>query len=388
MKITFLRSTMKRALDICIRMAEDKKKAMVWISTSGEDIISLYTNRDDKKFKYFHELYAVEKLNRHASFLVDPVKLVELFKPRSKEQILTFEIKEKDDESFLYIENDKIIITPFEGTFPINKFSYNEVDTEQFKTFIDLAVNSTGRTIDTISFGGREISVRSPLYLKRINLDENINAHTFPAEYIRLISRNMIWRKTDQKQILTFDKNDELYIKLVANNKKREVSSVQVFALTDFKETIPNVKNLDSEVVHSFEVNAEHLLGLISKYPAKVRDLYLYDKDGDLIIDPYNKRENELDEDQDQPIHAIEYKGNVKRTKISTESLKALLTGYEENVTIDIERYEEDDRIYYALRILTPLLYSISLTINEPNYEKMQKELDKIIEEQNKLTYI
>jgi hypothetical protein len=135
-------------------------------------------------------------------------------------------------------------------------------------------------------------------------------------------------------------------------------------------------------------IDTEEFWRLLNKYPAAITDVYLYDHNGQLSIDPYDKQGEELDESEDQPLFSLVYDGKVKRTKVDRNGLMALLSGYEGQQSIDILKYIEEEEEAYALRIYDKFLYSIVAAKKEPNYSKVQHKLEKLLEYEKSLTFL
>ena len=114
----------------------------------------------------------------------------------------------------------------------------------------------------------------------------------------------------------------------------------------------------------------------------------MYDLNGQLCVDPYDKKGEPVEEDEDQPIFLFDYNGNLKRTKVDLEGIISFLEGYQGEISVDIKKFVEDDEEYYLLSSKTSLFYSVLMAKKEPNYKKIQEKVDRILEEQKKIPYL
>jgi hypothetical protein len=389
---------MKKAIDICKVVAKEKVNTKVWVLTAGKEDIFLYTSRN-KEVKYFHNLKAMEPVEEKISFLIDPYTLEEALK--GKQKVKEWEISE--DKKKLIIEKEipvkgtkdvtfekeEIEIEWFEGKFPIEKMNFKEMNNaEEFLEMIETINNVSGKTAVNFTMGGGEMTVRSPLYIKRFTLQEDMPSCTMPIAYLSLLKSNLLWRKTDKQKTLSyFGKEGELVIKTELCPKNPEDHIKQLFVFKQSNDLV-NVKRIDGEIVHTFKIESDLILSSLKQYKKPVVDVYLYDLNGQLCIDPYDKKGEPVEEDEDQPIFLFDYEGNVKRTKVDLEGIISFLEGHVGEIAIDIKKFEEEEEEYYLLSSKSSRFYSVLMAKKEPNYKKIQEKVDRILEEQKKIPYL
>ena len=380
---------MKKAIEICKRISDNKDVAKVWIRSFTDRDVLLYAQRDSRGIKYFHHIKTTEPLKTEISFLANPYDLEELLKGKQKEKLWI--IENINGRGILKDDNgNKLEIDFFKGKFPLEKLPYTPMkDAKQFIHLLEEIIKATSKEVNVIEIGGYEVTIKADIYLKRFNFIEDFQKFIFPLDYIEQLKKNIIWPKSNNNKMSHCSKGNELYIRVESENtKKPEESFRQLFVLTQRETYSPVAKQLEEEVVHTFTVNAEDLWELLNEYPPKISDVYLYDYKGDLMIDPYDKAGEPLEEGEDQPIFQIEYNGQVKRTKIDKNGLMALLSGYKGQQNIDILRYLGDNEDFFALRIYDKNLYSIVVAKKEPNYAKIQAKLDKQLAYEKTLTFL
>jgi len=392
LEIKFNRAIIKKAVEICKRISDNKLTAKVWLRSFTETDILLYTQRDERGIKYFHHIKTTEPLESEISFLANPYELEELLKGKQKEKVLL--IEDFEGKSIIRdVLNDKlkVEIQYYTGNFPLEKLPYLPMnDPEKFIDLLEEVIKAASKEVDVIEIGSYEVSLKAPpIYLKRFNLDEDFPKFIFPLDYIQQLIKNIVWPKSNQNNISQCSKGNELYIRVESQNIKRPNENFrQLFVLTEKNTYSPVAKQLDEETVHTFKVNTEELWEVLNEYPASITDVYLYDKKGNLIVDPYDKSGDPLEETEIEPIFQLEYVGNIKRTKVDRNGLMALLSGYVAEQDIEILKYVEDKIEIFALRIYDKYLYSIVLAKKEPNYAKVQEKLDKHLEYERTLTFL
>lgn len=444
---------MKKAIENCKRISDSKETAKVWVRSFTNTDVLLYSQRDQRGIKYFHHLKTIGPLENDISFLANPYELEELLKAKEKEKksktkdkktkskeekeieklmkekekekIWTFETE--DDKHFV-IDGDsgkKVEISLFQGKFPLEKLPYLQMnDQDGFKDLLDEIIKASSKEVNSVEIGGYEVSLKAPIYLKRFNLIEDFPRFIFPLDYIDQLQKNILWPKSTNNRMTQCSKGNELYIRIENEHKKNQNETIrQLFVLAEKETYSPKAKQLEEEIVHTFTINTEDFWKVLNDYPAAITDIYLYDDNGQLIVDPYDKgggedvnkvetEENiatlddenagedpnylgEVDEvepepepEPEQPIHRLTYNGNVKRTKVDRLALMALLSGYVGEQDIDILRYIEDEEESFALRIYDKYLYSIVVTKKEPNYVKVQRKLDQHLVYEQTLTFL
>ena len=389
MKLVFSRAVMKKAIDICKDVAKDKLNTKIWVLTAGKGDILLYTS-SNKEVKYFHNLKAMVPIEEKISFLIDPYTLDEALKGKEKMKewgisedrkklIVEKEITAKGTKEITF-ETEEIDIQWFEGKFPIDKMEFKEMnEPEEFLQMVETIKNVSGKTAVNFTMGGGEMTVRSPLYIKRFTLQEDLPSCTMPITYLTLLKNNLLWRKTDKEKTLTyFGREGELVLRTELCPKKPEDHIKQLFIFKQSKEQL-NVKRIDGETVHTFTLQSDLILSSLKQYKKPVVDVYMYDLNAQLCVDPY---------DEDQPIFLFDYNGNLKRTKVDLEGIISFLEGYQGEISVDIKKFVEDDEEYYLLSSKTSLFYSVLMAKKEPNYKKIQEKVDRILEEQKKIPYL
>ncbi|WP_456363997.1 hypothetical protein [Priestia aryabhattai] len=392
MEIKFNRATIKKAIEICKRISDNKLTAKVWLRSFTETDILLYTQRDERGIKYFHHIKTTEPLEAEVSFLANPYELEELLKGKQKEKALL--IEDHTDKIIIRDALSKALeveIQYYTGNFPLEKLPYLSMnDSEKFIDLLEEVTKAASKEVDVIEIGSYDVSLKAPpIYLKRFNLIEDFPQFIFPLDYIQQLSKNIVWPKSNHNNISQCSKGNELYIRVESHNIKRPNENFrQLFVLTEKNTYSPVAKQLDEEIVHTFKINTEELWEVLNEYPASVTDVYLYDRQGDLIVDPYDKSGEPLEETEIEPIFQIEYVGNIKRTKVDRNGLMALLSGYVAEQDIEIIKYVEEEKEIFALRIYDTYLYSIVLAKKEPNYAKVQEKLDKQLEYEKTLTFL
>lgn len=389
MEVKFIRTIMKKAVENCKRISDNKDVARVWVRSFTETDILLYSQRDNKGIKYFHHIKTTEPIESEVSFLANPYELEEFLKGKQKEK--TWIIEERDGSTFLTDETEKELeIQYFKGKFPLEKLPYMPMnDSEGFKDLLDEIIKAASKEVNAVEIGGYEVSLKAPIYLKRFNLVEDFPKFIFLLDYIDQLKKNIIWPKSNVNKISQCSKGNDLYIRVESENKKKPAENFRILFVLSQKETYsPVAKQMEEEIVHTFRVNTEEFWEVLNEYPAAITDVYLYDHNGHLVIDPYDKSGDPLEETEDQPIFWIEYDGQVKRTKIDRSGLMALLSGYVGEQDIDILRYVEDEDESFALRIYDKYLYSIVVAKKEPNYSKMQSKLETQLEYEKTLTFL
>lgn len=452
----FVRTIMKKAVDNCKRISDNKETAKVWVRSFTNTDVLLYSQRDQRGIKYFHHLKTKEPVENDISFLANPYELEELLKGKEKEKksktkekktktkeekelekLLKEKEKEKvwkfetKDRKHFVIDGDsgkEVEIFLFQGKFPLEKLPYLQMnDQDGFKDLLDEIIKASSKEVNSVEIGGYEVSLKAPIYLKRFNLMEDFPRFIFPLDYIDQLQKNIIWPKSTNNRMTQCSKGNELYIRIENEHKKNPYETIrQLFVLTEKETYSPKAKQLEEEIVHSFTINTEDFWKVLNGYPAAITDVYLYDDNGQLVVDPYDKggeevsmveiEENivalddaeevevpgngeEVEDDlidvveveeveQEQPIHRLTYNGNVKRTKVDRLALMALLSGYVGEQDIDILRYIEDEEESFALRIYDKYLYSIVITKKEPNYVKVQRKLDQHLVYEQTLTFL
>lgn len=391
MNIKFVRTIFKKGVDICKQISDNKNNPQIWVRSFTDTDILFYTQRDDKGIKYFHHIKTSEPIENEISFVANPIEMSELAGGKKKELELSFS-KGQDDDIVISSNGKKAEIKHIQGKFPLEKLPYIAMnDANQFINLLEEIVKSSSKEVNNVEIGGYEASIKTPIYFKRFNLAEDFPKFIFPLDYIEQLKKHIIWTKSTINRMSQCSKNSELYIRVENEHKKNENLNVrQLFILSQRDSFTPNIKQREEEVVHTFRLNAEDLYEILNEYPAAVNDVYLYDRNGELVIDPYDKNGEPLEDDEIHPIFKIEYKGNMRRTKINRFGLSALVRGYKGEQVIDILKYteeEEEDEIF-AFRIYDKFIYSLVLTKNEPNYVKVQNKLDKYLEYEKTLTFL
>lgn len=389
LEMKFIRTIMKKAVENCKSISDNKEVAKVWVRSFTETDILLYTQRDNRGIKYFHHIKTLEPLESEISFLANPYELEKLLAGRETNRVWTFE----DDNEMNFVSDqtgNKLQIQLYKGKFPLEKLPYMPMnDSSDFKDLLEEIVKAASKEVASIEIGGYEVSLKAPIYLKRFNLIEDFQKFIFPMDYIEQLNKNIIWPKSNINNISQCSKGNELYIRIESENKKKPNAMFrQLFVLTQRQTYSPVAKQMEEEIVHTFKVNTEELWKLLNQYPAAIADVYLYDEDGQLVIDPYDKGGEPLEESEDQPIHKMDYEGHLKRTKVERSGLMALISGYASEQAIDIIKYMEDAEEAYAFRIYDKFLYSIVSTKKEPNYAKVQARLDKQLEYEKTLDFL
>lgn len=442
---------MKKAVENCKRISDSKETAKVWVRSFTNTDVLLYSQRDQRGIKYFHHLKTKEPLENDISFLANPYELEELLKGKEKEKksktkekktktkeekeiekLLKEKEKEKvwkfetKDHKHFVIDGDsgkEVEIFLFQGKFPLEKLPYLQMnDQDGFKDLLDEIIKASSKEVNSVEIGGYEVSLKAPIYLKRFNLIEDFPRFIFPLDYIDQLQKNIIWPKSTNNRMTQCSKGNELYIRIENEHKKNQNETIrQLFVLTEKETYSPKAKQLEEEIVHSFTINTEDFWKVLNDYPAAITDVYLYDNNGQLIVDPYDKggedvnqveteeiigtledvdevedledledveEVEEVEVEPEQPIHRLIYNGNVKRTKVDRLALMALLSGYVGEQDIDILRYIEDEEESFALRIYDKYLYSIVITKKEPNYVKVQRKLEEHLVYEQTLTFL
>lgn len=384
-----MRSVMKKAVANCKRISDKKEVGKVWVRSFGSNNILLYTQRDERGIKYFHHIKTNRPLEMDISFLASPYELEEILKGRDKEKV--WQLSPTNESPYVTDEtNKKIPIELFTGKFPIEKIPYQEMnDSEMFRELLGEVIKASSKEVTAVEFGGYEISLKAPIYLKRFNLDEDIPKFIFPIDYINQLTRNIVYPKSAKNTLSHYFKGNELYIRVESENvKKPEESFKQLFVLTQKESFSPKVKQLEEEIVDSFRIKAEEIWEYLDRYPAEVVDVYLFDKNGKLVISPYDKTDIQDEETETHPIYQVSYDGEVKRTKVDRKGLLSLVSGYAGYQDIDIVKYADGNEESFAFRIYDKYLYSLVMTKKEPNYMEVQKELDKHLEYERTLTFL
>ncbi|QJX80784.1 hypothetical protein [Priestia megaterium] len=392
MEFKFNRAIIKKAVETCKKLSDNKQTAKVWVRSFTETDILLYTQRNERGIKYFHHIKTLEPIESEISFLANPYELEELLKGKQKEKTLV--IQELGDISIVRDASNYdsyVDIQHYTGKFPLEKLPYMQMnDPIGFMDLLEEVKKAASKEVDAIEIGSYEVSLKAPpIYLKRFNLGEDFPKFIFPLDYINQLTQNIIWPKTNVNNISQCSKGNELYIRVESQNSKKPNESFrQLFVLSEKNAYSPTAKQLEEEIVHTFRTNTEELWEVLNEYPAAISDVYLYDRDGDLVIDPYDKSGEPLEENEVYPIFQLEYAGNIKRTKVDRNGLMALLSGYVYEQDIDIVKYSEDDSEYFALRAYDKFLYSIVVAKKEPNYAKVQEKLNKQLEYEKTLTFL
>ncbi|MGF7535797.1 hypothetical protein AAGG74_19250 [Bacillus mexicanus] len=393
MKVKFTRTIFKKAVDICRKICDNKSNPQIWIRSFTDTDVLFYTQRDDKGIKYFHHIKTNEPLEKEISFVANPTDMSDLAGGKIKELDLTFS-KENDDDILISSNGKKAIIKHIQGKFPLEKLPYISMkDPDLFISLIEDIVKFSSKEVNSIEIGGYEVSIKTPIYFKRFNLVEDFPKFIFPLDYIEQLKKHILWTKSTVNQMSQCSKKGELYIRVENKHKKNESLTVrQLFILNQRDSFSPSIKQRDEEIVETINLDAEDLYEILSDYPAAVNDVYLYDNNGDLMIDPYDKKGEPLDEDEIHPIYKLKYEGKVKKTKINRIGLSALVGGYKGNQKIDIIKYKNDEgeneEVIFAFRIYDKNIYSLVLAKNEPNYIKVQNKLDKYLEYEKTLTFL
>lgn len=387
-----MRSVMKKAIDNCKRISDKKEVAKVWVRSFGSNNILLYTQRDERGVKYFHQIKTIRPLEMDISFLASPYELEEILKGKSKEKV--WDLHLNNESSYVTDEtNLKINIGLFTGKFPIEKLPYQPLnDSEMFRELLGEVIKASSKEVTAVEFGGYEISLKAPVYLKRFNLVEDIPKFIFPIDYINQLARNIICPKSAKNKLAHYFKGNELFLRVESENvKKPEESFKQLFVLTQKESFSPKVKALEEEIIDSFRIKAEELWEYLDRYPAVVSDVYLYDENGSLIISPYDQTDEQIEDTEGvemHPTYKMSYDGEVKRTKVDRKGLLSLVSGYAGYQDVSIVKYNDGDEDCFAFRIYDKYLYSLVMTKKEPNYMEIQKELDKHLEYEKSLTFL
>ncbi len=387
-----MRSVMKKAIENCKRISDKKEVAKVWVRSFGSNNILLYTQRDERGIKYFHHIKTIRPLEMDISFLASPYELETILKGKSKEKV--WDLHLNNESSYVTDEtNLEINIELFTGKFPIEKLPYQPLnDSEMFRELLDEVIKASSKEVTAVEFGGYEISLKAPVYLKRFNLVEDIPKFIFPIDYINQLARNIICPKSTKNKLAHYFKGNELYLRVESENvKKPEESFKQLFVLTQKESFSPKVRALEEEIIDSFRIRAEELWEYLDRYPAVVSDVYLYDEDGSLIISPYDQTDEQIEHIEDvemHPTYKMSYDGELKRTKVDRKGLLSLVSGYAGYQDVSIVKYNDGDEDCFAFRIYDKYLYSLVMTKKEPNYMEIQKELDKHLEYEKSLTFL
>ena len=384
MKMKFSRAIMKKAVDICNSISDNKQTAKVWIRSFTETDILLYSQRDEKGIKYFHHIKTIEPLESNVSFIVNPNDLVNLLK--GKEKVREWEVYSEEDKSYVEYGDSKVLVQSYTGKFPLEKLPYTPMNDEQaFLEMVDEIVQVATNDVKKIEIGGYGVSIKTKLFHKRYNFVEDFPLFVFPTDYIAQLKKNIIWPKKTSNRISSCTKGNELYIRIENRNEKNVEENVrQLFVLTQRDSTLPNIKQLEEEVVHNFKINAKELWNCLNSYKSDCEDVYLYDEDGKLSVSPCDQDETS----EDKVKYSLEYEGFVKRTKLNRLALMGLLSGYVGQQSIDILKYNDSGEEVYAFRMYDKKIYSLVLAKKEPNFAKIQAKLDQILAEQSKLQFL
>lgn len=383
MNISFLRTAMKKAVDVCKTLNKDKEKSKIWIKTIGLRDIFIYCSDQNKTMIYFHNLKTTEELKEEYSFSVNPYELETTLKGRDKVRTWCIE-----DPYTLKCETGDVKIEWVVKELP--NFNKRYIDIENNEEFYEKIVRfSKLPKMDTNHFtlGSFKLSLRTDIYIKTDAIEESLDPIDIETNQLDILAKTIIRRKSDEKKVSYYGNQQQLILKFENQSKKEEDTFRQLYVINR-STGYPTIKQFDGVDVHTFELDAENTYQLVSKYPSAITDLYLYDWDGKLCIDPYDKNGEEPEENEDQPIHYIEYQGNIKRTKVDKSGFIALLEGYKGVVKFHIKKFEDGEETGYMLYTMEQSIYSCLIAKSEPNFEKLQKKVDKILEEQKKLKYI
>lgn len=419
--ITLERATLKRGLEVAGRMTGVRlvKDRIINLFVSNKGHFFVFTNEGEVPYVFFHKQESVEHSQKEISLQVNPKEIVDAFKG-SKGPNITLDIFSSESEGKVSLNKVDVKATilkerNFEGKR--RDFTLAENEEEKVKLLKELG-EAINEDTESVEVGGRFLKLKSPNFLKSSSLDVDLERVVIDPSGFATMTKQLTWQKSSENLLFFFSDGKELGIRASYSYEADAKNHEQLFLFKPIRNDAQMIKEYNSSSVYSFEIDATEMNNLLKEYKKEHKNFFLSGKNGYLEIDPYGTKEameemkkkqtedffkkeskkknpekhyNWKSEKKNISIKTIDYKKGspyLATTKISSETLKVLFKGYKGNIIVEILEFEYDNREFYKFRCSKGGLDSIGMIIKEPNYKRIQKELEDIIEFQKKLTYI
>lgn len=421
-KITLDRINFRKGIEVAgkftgVRTVKDR---MINIFIFKEHVF-VFTNEGVVPYTFFHKQDALEFENVEISLQVNPQELINAFKGSKGDLIEVSLYKNNNGKGVLELNNSNVeCILLKERNFKGKGRSFILADSEkEIVDTIKYLGDSISEDVESVEVGGRFLKLKSPNFMKSTPLNIDIPRVIVDPSGFADMAKQITLTKSANNLVYMFADNNELAVRVSHSFDKMEKNFEQLYILNSIRNESQKMNEFETKTVFTFSIDATKMNGILKKYKKEHSHFFLSSEGNTLKIDPYGSKEameNMKMKQTDEFFKKEKKKKNPKteynwesevetiplfkhidasgkpddlaRTKVLAESLKVLFKGYSGELEVDVLEYVYENREFYKFRCYKEGLESICMLIKEPNYRRIQKKLDDIIEFQKKLSYI
>src|SRR5690625_92724 len=351
-------------------------------------ITFIFTNEQAQEYSYFHKLFPTEHLHKEVSFRVPSQEILEALKG-CRDSLINVSIYQDDEKYFLETNDMRININflrkrNFE---PIKRDFMEMPEVDRFIHSIKTVGNFVSADTHSVEMGGGFLRLKNPHLYKSFPILEHFEERSISTNGFSIFSKQLNAPSSADLSIGVSTDQGDLAVRSIANFKDPNRCYEQLFI---FKGQLTNtpMNVFETEKVFEFEVDADEINESFKKFRAAIKKIFLRgDSSNDLLIEGSHK---DVSAKVLLPITVIDHTGDevLGTTKLNSNDIKGFFSGYEGNIQVSILQFYVDGRDFYKLECSNDGIKSYAVIIKEPNFENIQKNLDKILEFQKKLPYI